>query len=60
MDSPPRGTLYLVPAPLDFGCATQAPLTDVMPAAALMVPAGSTSASGATASQPKSSGVGTR
>ena len=25
------GTLYLVPAPLDFGCATQAPLTDVLP-----------------------------
>ena len=27
----PRGTLYLVPAPLDFGCETQAPLTDVLP-----------------------------
>ena len=26
-----RGTLYLVPAPLDFGCATQASLQDVMP-----------------------------
>jgi 16S rRNA (cytidine1402-2'-O)-methyltransferase len=26
------GKLYLVPAPLDFGCALQAPLTDVMPA----------------------------
>jgi len=25
------GTLYLVPAPLDFGCAVQAPLADVMP-----------------------------
>lgn len=29
------GTLYLVPAPLDFGCADQAPLTDVMPATTL-------------------------
>jgi 16S rRNA (cytidine1402-2'-O)-methyltransferase len=29
------GTLYLVPAPLDFGCAVQAPITDVMPAATL-------------------------
>jgi 16S rRNA (cytidine1402-2'-O)-methyltransferase len=26
-----RGRLVLVPAPLDFGCATQAPLADVMP-----------------------------
>lgn len=25
------GTLYLVPAPLDFGCATQSPLADSMP-----------------------------
>ena len=29
------GKLYLVPAPLDFGCAVQAPLTDVMPAGSL-------------------------
>ena len=29
------GTLYLVPAPLDFGCATQAPLTDALPDATL-------------------------
>jgi 16S rRNA (cytidine1402-2'-O)-methyltransferase len=29
------GTLYLVPAPLDFGCAVQAQITDVMPAATL-------------------------
>ena len=28
---PGLGTLYLVPAPLDFGCAQQAPLSDVMP-----------------------------
>jgi len=29
------GKLYLVPAPLDFGCALQAPLTDVLPAGTL-------------------------
>ncbi|MBA3771777.1 MAG: SAM-dependent methyltransferase [Ramlibacter sp.] len=29
------GRLYLVPAPLDFGCATQAPLDEVMPAGTL-------------------------
>jgi 16S rRNA (cytidine1402-2'-O)-methyltransferase len=29
------GRLYLVPAPLDFGCAVQAPLTDVLPAGTL-------------------------
>ena len=34
-----RGTLYLVPAPLDFGCATQAPLQDVMPVGTLQVAA---------------------
>jgi 16S rRNA (cytidine1402-2'-O)-methyltransferase len=27
----PLGTLYLVPAPLDFGCNTQAPLSRVLP-----------------------------
>lgn len=27
-----KGTLYLVPAPLDFGCATQSPLDQSMPA----------------------------
>lgn len=26
-----QGKLYLVPAPLDFGCATQTPLQDVLP-----------------------------
>jgi len=31
----PRGTLSLVPAPLDFGCEPQAPLTDVLPEATL-------------------------
>jgi len=29
------GRLFLVPAPLDFGCSVQAPLTDVLPAATL-------------------------
>ena len=28
---PELGTLFLVPAPLDFGCDTHAPLTDVLP-----------------------------
>lgn len=27
----PPGTLYLVPAPLDFGCDAQAPLSEVLP-----------------------------
>ena len=31
MSATGRGTLYLVPAPLDFGCAAPAPLDDVMP-----------------------------
>lgn len=31
----PRGRLYLVPAPLDFGCATQTPLQDVLPTGTL-------------------------
>ena len=38
----PRGTLYLVPAPLDFGCDSQAPLTDVLPEATLRRAAGLT------------------
>jgi 16S rRNA (cytidine1402-2'-O)-methyltransferase len=33
------GTLYLVPAPLDFGCASQAPLERVMPTGTLEVAA---------------------
>ena len=33
------GTLYLVPAPLDFGCATQSPITDVLPDGTLRVAA---------------------
>ncbi len=31
----PRGRLLLVPAPLDFGCDSQAPIDDVLPAATL-------------------------
>lgn len=31
MAATPSGKLYLVPAPLDFGCATQAPLRGAMP-----------------------------
>lgn len=38
----PRGTLYLVPAPLDFGCEQEAPLTDVLPEATLRHAAGLT------------------
>jgi 16S rRNA (cytidine1402-2'-O)-methyltransferase len=33
------GRLYLVPTPLDFGCDTQAPLTDVLPAGTISVAA---------------------
>lgn len=33
------GTLYLVPAPLDFGCASQSPLDNSMPAGTLAVAA---------------------
>ena len=31
------GTLYLVPTPLDFGCDTQAPISDVLPQETLRV-----------------------
>ncbi len=34
-----KGKLYLVPAPLDFGCELQAPLQDVMPIGTLQVAA---------------------
>lgn len=34
-----RGRLYLVPAPLDFGCAQQAPVRDILPAATIAVAA---------------------
>lgn len=33
------GKLYLVPAPLDFGCATQTPLTEALPQGTLVVAA---------------------
>lgn len=33
------GALYLVPAPLDFGCDTQAPLQDALPASTLQTAA---------------------
>ena len=33
------GRLYLVPAPLDFGCATMVPLTEVLPAGTIAVAA---------------------
>lgn len=38
----PRGKLFLVPAPLDFGCDSQAPVADVIPAGTLRVAAGLT------------------
>ncbi|HSV46257.1 MAG TPA: ribosomal RNA small subunit methyltransferase I, partial [Ramlibacter sp.] len=34
------GRLFLVPAPLDFGCATQAPLEQVLPHGTLAAAAG--------------------
>ncbi len=34
-----KGKLYLVPAPLDFGCDIQAPLQDVMPLASIQIAA---------------------
>lgn len=39
---PARGTLYLVPAPLDFGCDSQTPLNDVLPDGTLRTAAGIT------------------
>lgn len=41
-ETPSTGKLYLVPAPLDFGCKAQAPLTDLMPDLTLRVAAGIT------------------
>lgn len=35
----PKGKLYLMPAPLDFGCETQTPLADVMPLATMKIAA---------------------
>ena len=37
-----KGKLYLVPAPLDFGCDTQAPLQDALPLGTLQIAAGIT------------------
>ena len=42
MGKPSAGRLYLVPAPLDFGCPVQAPLESVMPAGTLQIAAGLT------------------
>ncbi|MES2360518.1 MAG: SAM-dependent methyltransferase [Pseudomonadota bacterium] len=39
MNTTAKGKLYLVPAPLDFGCDVQAPLQDVMPLATIQVAA---------------------
>lgn len=39
MSAPQPGTLYLVPAPLDFGCNVQAPLQDALPAGTLQAAA---------------------
>ena len=39
MSTTTPGTLYLVPAPLDFGCETQAPLSDSMPEGTLRIAA---------------------
>jgi 16S rRNA (cytidine1402-2'-O)-methyltransferase len=39
MSSTTKGTLYLVPAPLDFGCDVEAPLQDVMPLGTLHIAA---------------------
>ena len=39
MNSSVKGKLYLVPAPLDFGCAVEASLEDVMPLATLKIAA---------------------
>lgn len=38
-DKNTKGKLYLVPAPLDFGCDTLTPLTDVLPLATLQTAA---------------------
>jgi 16S rRNA (cytidine1402-2'-O)-methyltransferase len=40
MTARPKGRLYLVPAPLDFGCDAQAPLQEVMPLGTLQIAAG--------------------
>lgn len=42
MTQPTKGKLYLVPAPLDFGCDVQAPLQDALPLGTLQTAAGIT------------------
>ena len=42
MTSTQKGTLYLVPTPLDFGCGTSAPIADVLPQATLRIASGLT------------------
>lgn len=42
MSALPLGRLYLVPAPLDFGCEEQAPLDDALPRGTLATAAGIT------------------
>ncbi|MBD8051860.1 SAM-dependent methyltransferase [Limnohabitans radicicola] len=37
---PPHGRLFLVPTPLDFGCAEQAPIQDALPEATLRCASG--------------------
>jgi 16S rRNA (cytidine1402-2'-O)-methyltransferase len=39
MSTQAQGKLYLVPAPLDFGCAVQSPLEHVMPLATIQIAA---------------------
>ena len=42
MNTPAPGRLLLVPTPLDFGCASQAPIEDVLPLATLRAAAQTT------------------
>ena len=42
MTTPQKGTLYLVPTPLDFGCDTSASIAEVLPQATLRVASGLT------------------
>jgi len=42
MTTPQKGTLYLVPTPLDFGCDTSAPIAELLPQATLRVASGLT------------------
>lgn len=41
-NSPPHGTLFLVPTPLDFGCDMQAPIADVLPLETMRIAAKTT------------------